>query len=140
MPGHSHELWSSWAACAPARFGCAAGEPSALHCRDAETALITARKRQCTCSHPTAAAASAAPPAVHCQPLPLDACLCGLVAPPQVHALLPSEPAYAMVEVPGAARERAQTAAVGPEANRAVWEQTLEVGLGRTHGMHSLLI
>lgn len=45
----------------------------------------------------------------------------------QVHALLPTEPAYAVVEVPGAERVRCQTAAVQPEANRTVWQETLEV-------------
>ena len=47
--------------------------------------------------------------------------------PTQVHALLPSEPAFAVVEVPGAEQARCQTAAVQPEATRTVWHETLEV-------------
>jgi hypothetical protein len=43
-----------------------------------------------------------------------------------VHALLPSEPAYAVVELQGAEQARCQTAAVQPEATRTVWQETLE--------------
>ena len=49
----------------------------------------------------------------------------------QVHALLPSEQAYAVIEVPGAEQARCQTAAVQPEATRTVWQETLEVRAAR---------